>query len=155
MTDAGDGRDWHAADMTLLGIDHVSYVVSDMDAVVAFYETAPGLREVGATPDRSFVALSWGENVHDIALMKGVQAGGGSVHHVAIALQGRPADLRTFVNGLRDSGIDVEMLLDHKVSQSVYFRDPDGNLLEVFVDQPRELWEHLPQAVTYSAPLSL
>jgi len=59
------------------------------------------------------------------------------------------------VNGLRDSGIDVEMLLDHKVSQSVYFRDPDGNLLEVFVDQPRELWEHLPQAVTYSAPLSL
>ena len=50
---------------------------------------------------------------------------------------------------------DVEMALDHLVSQSVYFRDPDGNLIEVFVDMPRAEWEHIPGAVTYGAPLSV
>ena len=144
-----------APDMTLLGIGHVSYLVSDMDAAVGFYEEVLGLHEVGATPDRSFVALSWGANVHDIALMKGAPTGRGSVHHVAITLQGGLTELRAFANSLRDRNIEVEMALDHKVSQSVYFRDPDANLIEVFVDQPRELWEHIPGAVTYGAPLAL
>ena len=144
-----------AAGMTLLGIDHVSFAVSDMDAAVGFYEGVLGLHEVGATPGRSFVALSWGANVHDIALMKGAPAGRGSMHHVAITLQGGPAELRAFASSLRDRNIEVEMALDHKVSQSVYFRDPDANLIEVFVDQPRELWEHIPGAVTYGAPLAL
>jgi len=77
------------------------------------------------------------------------------MHHVAITLQGGPAELRAFARSLPDRNIEVEMTLDHKVSQSVYFRDPDANLIEVFVDQPRELWEHIPGAVTYGAPLAL
>jgi len=78
----------------MLGIDHVSYLVRDMARAVRFYEGVLGLHEVGATPDRSFVALSWGENVHDIALMTGRPTIGGSVHHVAITLQGGPDELR-------------------------------------------------------------
>ena len=189
-----------AAGMTLLDIDHVSFVVSDMDAAVGFYERVLGLHEVGklgygsmdrrffhrlgasqldrticstaggaalltvygvklGTPPQDFahagLVIAWGANVHDIALMKGAPAGRGSMHHVAITLQGGPAELRAFARSLRDRNIEVEMALDHKVSQSVYFRDPDANLIEVFVDQPRELWEHIPGAVTYGAPLSL
>jgi catechol 2,3-dioxygenase len=141
--------------MTMLGIDHVSYVVRDMGRAVAFYEGVLGLHEVGATPDRSFVALSWGDNVHDIALMTGAAPSGGSAHHVAITLQGGPDELRAFVGELRDRGVELEMALDHLVSQSVYFRDPDGNRIEVFVDMPRAAWEHVPGAVTYGAPLSV
>jgi catechol-2,3-dioxygenase len=37
----------------------------------------------------------------------------------------------------------------------LYFRDPDGNLIEVFIDQPLDQWEHIVGAVTYGAPLSL
>jgi catechol 2,3-dioxygenase len=141
--------------MTMLGIDHVSYVVCDMGRAVAFYEDVLGLHEVGATPDRSFVALSWGENVHDIALMTGAPAAGGSVHHVAITLQGGPDELRAFASELRDRGVELEMALDHLVSRSVYFRDPDGNRIEVFVDMPRATWEHIPGAITYGAPLAV
>src|SRR5204863_132423 len=82
---------------------------------------------------RSFVALSWGANVHDIALMKGAPAGRGSMHHVAIALQGGPAELRAFASSLRDRNIEVEMALDHKVSQSVYILDPGQNPTGVLV----------------------
>ena len=141
--------------MTMLGIDHVSYVVRDMARAVAFYEGVLGLHEVGATPDRTFVALSWGDNVHDIALMTGNPTPGGSVHHVAITLQGGPDELRAFAGELRACGIELEMALDHLVSQSVYFCDPDGNLIEVFVDMPRAAWEHIPSAITYGAPLSV
>jgi catechol 2,3-dioxygenase len=139
----------------MLGIDHVSYLVRDMARAVAFYEDVLGLHEVAATPDRSFVALSWGHNVHDIALMTGAPTPGGSVHHVAVTLQDGPDELRTFAGCLRDRGVELEMALDHLVSQSVYFRDPDGNLIEVFVAMPRAAWEHIPGAVTYGAPLSV
>jgi catechol-2,3-dioxygenase len=71
VTDAASHRDEHRADMTLLGIDHVAYVVTDMQSAVSFYERVLGLHEVGATPNRDFVAMSWGANVHDIALMQG------------------------------------------------------------------------------------
>jgi catechol 2,3-dioxygenase len=141
--------------MTLLGIDHVAYIVNDIDSSVAFYERVLGLHEVGSTPDRSFVAMSWGANVHDIALMQGTPQRGGSVHHVAITLEGGPTELRAFADRARELGVAVEMILDHKVSQSLYFRDPDENLIEVLVDQPRDQWEHIAGAVTYSAPLSL
>ena len=141
--------------MTLLGIDHVAYVVSDINISVAFYETVLGLREVGATPDRDFVAMSWGSNVHDIALIQGTPGAGGGVHHVAITLDGGPRELRAFADRMNELGVVFEMMLDHKVSQSLYFRDPDNNLIEVFIDQPRELWEHIDSAVTYSAPLLL
>jgi catechol 2,3-dioxygenase len=122
---------------------------------VAFYEGVLGLHEVGASADRSFVALSWGDNVHDVALMRGSPTPGGSVHHVAITLQGGPAELRAFAAELAARGVTVEMALDHLVSQSLYVRDPDGNLIEVFVDMPRESWAHIPGAVTYGAPLVL
>ena len=141
--------------MTLLGIDHVAYIVTDMQSAVSFYERVLGLHEVGATPGRDFVAMSWGANVHDIALMQGTPARGGAVHHVAITLDGGQEALREFARHLRELGVTLEMVLDHKVSQSLYFRDPDGNLIEVFIDQPFDQWKHIAGAVTYSAPLSL
>ncbi|MEY2415476.1 MAG: catechol 2,3-dioxygenase [Ilumatobacteraceae bacterium] len=93
--------------------------------------------------------------MHDIALMQGTPAGGDAVHHVAITLDGGRRELRSFARHLHQLGITCEMMLDHKVSESLYFRDPDGNLIEVFIDQPLDRWEHIAGAVTYSAPLSL
>jgi catechol 2,3-dioxygenase len=87
--------------------------------------------------------------------MTGAATAGGLVHHVAITLRGGPDELRAFVGELRVRGVELEMALDHLVSQSVYFRDPDGNRIEVFVDMPRAAWEHIPGAVTYGALLSL
>jgi catechol-2,3-dioxygenase len=40
------------------------------------------------------------------------------------------------------------------VSQSIYFNDPDGNAIEVYVDTS-DVWRTDPQAVASIAPLSL
>ena len=79
-------------------INHVGFRVSDMDASVRFYEEVLGLREVDALPDRSFVALSWGTELHDVALILDSAAAGGQggVHHVAITLAGGTEELRAF-----------------------------------------------------------
>src|SRR5258707_848331 len=98
----------HNGIMTLLGIDHVGFTVRDMDVTVRFYERVLGLHEVGATADRGFVALSWGDNVHDIALMSGPPPPCRSVHHVAITLQGGPDELRLFAQEIRQRGVNLE-----------------------------------------------
>ena len=46
------------------------------------------------------------------------------------------------------------MILDHTVSQSIYFNDPDGNAIEVYVDTS-DVWRTDPQTVASIAPLSL
>jgi catechol-2,3-dioxygenase len=42
---------------------------------------------------------------------------------------------------------------DHEVSQSLYLRDPDGLLIELFVDADPALWADRPEAVATVRPL--
>jgi catechol-2,3-dioxygenase len=41
------------------------------------------------------------------------------------------------------------------VSQSIYLDDPDGNMVELFVDADPAIWEANPAAVAQSRPLAL
>jgi catechol 2,3-dioxygenase len=52
-------------------------------------------------------------------------------------------------------GIVVHMSLDHRVSQGIYVCDPDGNLIELYVDADEMLWRHDPSLVANSGPLNL
>ncbi len=144
--------------MSFRGINHVAFMVSDVDRSVRFYEAVLGLREVDAFPDRSFVALSWGSNIHDIALIQGGEVAtheGSGVHHVAMALAGGPVELSEFAEHLRRCEVAIRMAFDHVVTQSIYFADPDGNQLEVYVDMPRDTWEHIPHAMLQGGPLEV
>ncbi len=44
---------------------------------------------------------------------------------------------------------------DHVVSQSLYFTDPDGHVLECYVDADPAIWRQNPQAVATTRPLAL
>ena len=46
------------------------------------------------------------------------------------------------------------MTADHTVTESIYFDDPDGNTIEVYVDVS-DVWRTDPQTVATIAPLSL
>lgn len=38
--------------------------------------------------------------------------------------------------------VAIDGISDHTVSQSLYVRDPDGNEMELFVDDPAIDWRH-------------
>ena len=64
-------------------------------------------------------------------------------------------ELRDAKRWLADHDVEVEFQADHNVSQSLYFRDPDGNQLEFFVDNTTKPWRADPQLVATIAPLAL
>ena len=42
--------------------------------------------------------------------------------------------------GLKEKNVKIDRIADHGVSLGVYFRDPDGNGLEISYELPREQW---------------
>ncbi len=61
------------------------------------------------------------------------------LYHVALLLPNRTS-LAAVVRRLLDAGVAFEGASDHGVSQALYFRDPEGNGLELYWDRPRETW---------------
>jgi len=127
------------------GVDHVELFVRDWDEAAAWYE-----RVLGLTPDRAYeewsesgdgpLVLSTGERATKLALFERETATRGesvSPHRVAfrtdadgfLALLDRLERLDlTDRDGAQVTPADA---VDHRLSYSVYFTDPDGNRLEV------------------------
>ena len=53
------------------------------------------------------------------------------------------------------NGITGVRVRDHRVSQSIYLDDPDGNRLELYVDADPAIWRQDPSTVATSVPLQL
>jgi catechol 2,3-dioxygenase len=101
--------------------------------------------------------LSTGNSHHDIALIAAnpPNSGPGSLHHFALKVGDSLQDLRKVKQALAAKGIVVHMSLDHRVSQGIYISDPDGNLIELYVDADETLWRHDPSLVANSDSLNL
>ena len=65
----------------------------------------------------------------------------------------RSEELREAKVQLERAGIKVEAY-DHEVTKSIYFKDPDGNTVELYVDTS-DIWKRQPEAVAQEAPLDL
>ncbi|MGB5281973.1 MAG: VOC family protein, partial [Arenicellales bacterium] len=51
-------------------------------------------------------------------------------------------ELKKIYNKLLELGYTPDGVSDHTVSQSIYLRDPDGNEVELFVDDPDYDWKN-------------
>jgi catechol 2,3-dioxygenase len=49
-------------------------------------------------------------------------------------------DLKEIYQRLKDKEVPIERVSDHGISVGIYFRDPDGNGLEVSYELPRSQW---------------
>jgi len=49
-------------------------------------------------------------------------------------------DLKAAYWRLKEKGVKIERIQDHGLSLGIYFRDPDGNGIEVSYELPREQW---------------
>jgi catechol 2,3-dioxygenase len=141
--------------VTAAGIDpgtdigHVHLKVADLDRAVNFYRDVLGFDLMQRIGDQA-AFLSAGGYHHHIGLNTWESAGGSppppgttGLYHVAIRHPTRVALARTLRRVL-DSGVAISGASDHGVSEAVYFRDPDGNGIELYWDRPRESWPMAP-----------
>ena len=142
-------------------VGHVVLKVRDLGRAVAFYTGVLGLREVGRYgPDMVFFSAN-GSNHHDLAVQEvGPQAraadpGAVGLVHVALKVGNSLDRLRAAKAQLDAAGVPILRMESHVVANSIYFTDPDGNELEVYVDGDPKLWRENPAAVASVAPLEL
>jgi catechol 2,3-dioxygenase len=62
-------------------------------------------------------------------------------------------ELRDAKLRLENAGVTVDPV-DHVVTKSIYFDDPDGNSVELYVDAS-DAWKRDPQLVARAAPMEL
>jgi catechol 2,3-dioxygenase len=145
------------------GVGHVVLKVSDVERSLGFYRDVLGLTEVArmSLGEAPMVFLSTGANHHDVALLEvGAEArrpdrSDIGLFHVALKIGDDLDTLRDAKARLEELGVDIAMLADHTVSQSIYLDDPDGNQIELFVDGDPATWHADPSTVASIAPLAI
>jgi len=146
--------------MPVKELGHVVLRVRNLAESVPFYRDVLGLKEV-AWYGRQMVFFSAGEKHHDLALLEvgpsapDPEPQGIGLYHIAFKVGESLEDLRKFKAQLEKQGVSILGMTDHKVSQSLYIKDPDGIEIEVYVDADPKVWKENPAAVATIKPLSL
>ena len=119
-------------------LGHIVLKVRDAQQAKDFYTRVLGLQVAYEDRQRGMVFLSFGTEHHELALFQLAtgeppQAAQPGVHHIAWQL-GSFAELQAAHRELVELGIPVEAAVEHNVTRSVYFFDPDGNRVELYCD---------------------
>jgi catechol 2,3-dioxygenase len=132
----------------LVRVGHVHLRVTDLERSIAFYRDVLGFQVTldGRPIGLPLVTLAAGDYHHHIALNTWHSAGSApmpegyaGLHHVAFLYPHRAA-LGRAVTQVLDAGYPIDVAQDHGATLSVYFRDPDGNGVELTWDRPRAEW---------------
>jgi len=146
--------------MKIKALGHVVLRVTDWVRAEQFYNSLLGL-PIMARFDEDGMKMTFFSlgNHHDFAIME-VSGEGSShaatavgLHHVAFKIGDSLDELREAKALLEGAGVVVTPI-DHEVTKSLYFDDPDGNNLEVYVDAS-DIWRREPQRVAQLAPGAL
>lgn len=137
--------------MKVKSLGHVVLKVRNQQRAEDFYNGLLGFDIVTRNEDYSMTFFSFGETHHDFAIIAvGDSANPPSkestgLFHAAFKLGNTLEDLKEAKSLLETNGIQVRTR-DHHVSQSLYFNDPDGNPLELYIDTSDE-WKTDPDII--------
>ena len=146
--------------MRAIKLGHVVLKVRSLDISIPFYREVLGMKEV-ARYGGQMVFFSCGENHHDLALLEvGANAAQPidrqvGLYHVAFKVGDSLDELRIFRDHLTAHQVPLAGQADHRVSQALYFQDPDGILIEAYIDADPALWKNDPGAVAHIGALDL
>lgn len=138
-------------EMALEGIHHITGITDDIERAHDFYTEALGLRLVKRSvnqddpnmphwfwaryeggevaPHSSFTLFGWPQ------MMRRARGGAGQTHHVAFRAESEEEQI-AWREHLLELGVEATPVLDRDYFRSIYFRAPDGMLLEIATDGP-------------------
>lgn len=126
-------------------IGHVHLKVSDLERAVRFYTEVLGFELVTRYGEKAAFVSAGGYH-HHIGLNTWESEGGSppphgttGLYHFAILLPNRLELARTLRRLLRQRW-PIDGASDHGVSEAIYFRDPDGNGIEIYADRSPDRW---------------
>jgi catechol 2,3-dioxygenase len=130
----------------LTGIGHVLLRVADEEASKRFYRDVLGFRIAEEDPEHGGVFMTLGENFHTLDLGQHPspndaprpQRGQIGLAHIAFQV-GSYAALREAYAHLLENGVEIMRATNHVNQRSIYFADPDGNVLEIYYEMPHAL----------------
>ncbi len=129
--------------MRLLGLHHVTLICPDLERTTAFYRDLLGLALVreGVNDDDPDARHFWFGDAdaarrHACCRSSSTRrwttgkVGTGTMHHVAFAVAS-PDELDAWRDYLRAHGVECTDVFDRGGLRSIYFRDPDGHIVEI------------------------
>jgi catechol 2,3-dioxygenase-like lactoylglutathione lyase family enzyme len=132
-------------------LGHVLFSVRDVERSKDFYTRILGFKLLEQDPEHGGVFLSIGGHGNTLDLFQctdpqalaapeaepaGTNALG--VRHTAFAVETED-DLRDAWHALKQAGVPILRAIDHGSQKSLYFHDPDRNLLEIVWERPDAL----------------
>jgi catechol 2,3-dioxygenase len=129
-------------------LGHVVFYVRDLQRSVDFYTEVVGLAVQGRIFGNRAALLSGGRTHHELLLIEVGESPGPlsgrriGLYHVGWKIGDSLDELRAARRRIVDHGCTIDGISDHTVSQSLYLRDPDGNEVELFVDNPAVDWRN-------------
>ncbi len=138
-----------------ISLSHFEIKVRDLPRMEAFYTGTLGFLVTDrSSPDgHQMVFLSGNAGEHHQIVLGQSEYGefrAGSLDHIAFRI-GDLQSLRGFHGALKAYGNLTIDTVSHGTTWSVYFRDPEGNRIEFFVDTP---W-HVAQPLRFPIDLSM
>ncbi len=130
-------------------LGHVLIGVRDLEKAKDFYTRILGFQVLEQDPEHGgvFLALGGAGNTLDLVpctnpAAAAPDAGGATnglgVRHTAFAVA-TEQDLKDAWFALKEAGVPILRAVDHVSQKSLYFHDPDGNLLEIVWERPDAL----------------
>lgn len=138
-------------------LGHVVLYVRDLETSLAFYRDLLGMQVVGSVFQDRAAALRGGDGRthHEMLLIQVGDAPGPEdlgprrrgLYHIGIKVGDSMEELRSCKADLDEAGVPVEGASDHTATWSLYVRDPDGNEVELYCDNPAVDWRSDPSVV--------
>lgn len=125
-------------------VGHVVLKCRDMEKTRDFYCGVLGMTLAKFDPNRGMF-LRFNDYHHDIAIFKvGPDADPPKDNqvglvHVALVVESLEA-VKAWYERFKALGVPIVGTTDHAVTNSLYFKDPEGNVLEIYCEVPEYDW---------------
>ena len=144
-------------------LGHIVFYVKDLESSLSFYEQILGWESiVSDTLPFNAGALTSGRTHHELLLIEVGDAPKRPIgkrigfYHAAFKIGDTITELKSAYKDLMKYGVDILGTSDHTISKSIYLLDPDGNEIELYIDDPQYDWKSDPTLVLSPIkPLSL